>query len=136
MQRRRILRSIGVGAVALIIVVIGTAWFSYRRLWPDICHDERRFSIDAWARLGHAPMGAPDRACLVDDLLAQGVLRGRSRTQVDSLLGPAPQTLRTPEVERTYYLGPERGPFGIDSQLLVLMFDSAGRVSHVARRRD
>jgi hypothetical protein len=89
MQRRRVLRAIGLSAVALIIVAIGAALFSYRRLWPDICNDERRFSIDAWARLGHAPAGAPDRACLVDDLLAQDMLRGRSRMQVDSLLGPA-----------------------------------------------
>jgi hypothetical protein len=112
------------------MAVLGGWWF-YRQLVPDICGDRHQFSTKAWAELANPRFKDADRACVVDDLPSSGVLRGRTRAELDSLLGP-PSTggpFSTTAFERTYYLGPERGPFGIDSQWLVIEIDSLGRVT-------
>lgn len=69
----------------------------------------------------------PPRLRMVDDLLASKVLRGATRYEVEDLLGPSPDTGWPRVTEEgnsviTYYVGPERGPFGIDSEWLRISF--------------
>jgi hypothetical protein len=136
-RSRTVWRTVRRVAVASFVIVIAAAWYFYRTLFPDVCHGEHTFSLESWSRLARAHIGAPDRACVVGDLLARNVLLGRTHEQVDSLLGPTTLEPRSPALsERTYYLGPERGPFGIDSQLLIVTFDASGRVSKARLRTD
>ena len=73
---------------------------------------------------------------MVDDLLKRNLLNGRSRAQVEELLGPADNTPYFREWDLVYHLGPERGLFGIDSEWLVVRFDSADRFAECRVVRD
>ncbi len=124
------------GFVLGVVVVAGTAYLR-RQVFPDICANHTTFSTAEWMRLADPPAGGPDRACIVDDLLSRQLLRGRTRLEVNALLGPpAPGEKPDAGYEAIYYLGPERGPFGIDSQWLQLAFDSTGRVSRADLHTD
>ena len=46
------------------------------------------------------------------------------------------QTNKWKEWDLVYWLGPERGPFGVDSEWLVIKFDSSGRVQDYQIVRD
>lgn len=61
------------------------------------------------------------RLRMVDDLLRKGLLIGRSREAVKSLLGEA---TRETKDSLFYWLGPERGFLSIDSELLVVTFEN------------
>jgi hypothetical protein len=69
----------------------------------------------------------PTRLRMVDDLLARRLLDGRSRDEVEALLGPGIRP-SDPKWDLTYELGPERSCFRIDSEFLVIRLDSRGRV--------
>jgi hypothetical protein len=62
------------------------------------------------------------RVHMVDDLLRIHRLVGLSRVQLEELLGRPPATEYFPEYDYVYWLGPERGPFSIDSEWLVIKF--------------
>jgi hypothetical protein len=71
----------------------------------------------------------PTRLRMVDDLLKRNLLGGRSRTQVEELLGRADDPPYFRAWDLVYYLGPERGLMGIDSEWLVVRFDGSGKVA-------
>jgi len=72
----------------------------------------------------------PPRQQMVDDLLKSGVLSGKTRPEVDLLLGLADTTEYFRKYDMVYVLGMERNSyFGIDSEWLVIKFDDAGRVA-------
>jgi len=60
------------------------------------------------------------RVRMVDDLLRTHKLVGMSRAQLEGLLGVPPATEYFREYDYVYWLGPERGPFSIDSEWLVV----------------
>ena len=68
----------------------------------------------------------PPRLCMVDDLLASGLLNGLTKEQVIELLGP-PNSEQT--FEFYYYLGPERAVIRLDNEFLVVKFNVEGKVS-------
>lgn len=76
------------------------------------------------------------RLRMVDDLLDRHVLRGKTRGEIEALLGTPPRTNYFPEYDYVYWLGPERGFIRIDSEWLGLKFDGSGRVSKVSLLRD
>jgi hypothetical protein len=78
----------------------------------------------------------PTRLRMVDDLIAKKQLDEMARGQVASLLGPGDQTDKWKDWDLVYYLGPERGAFGIDSEWLVIRFDASGRVATYRIVRD
>jgi hypothetical protein len=86
--------------------------------------------FDSEGRRNHAlnsnPMW-PTRLRMVDDLLERHLLGGRSREEVDALLGPRIDPL-SPNWDLAYELGPERSFFRIDSEFLFIRLDSFGRV--------
>jgi hypothetical protein len=74
------------------------------------------------------------RGCMVSDLLDKHVLQGMSRADVVALIGePDPKDV-FPEYDLVYWLGPERGLIGTDSEYLVIKLDRASRVTSVELR--
>jgi hypothetical protein len=90
---------------------------------------QERFDTNAWRNhtLQGNPMW-PTRLRMVDDLLKRHLLDGRSREEVEGLLGPALHTTLFPDWDLAYRLGPERSFIRIDSEWLVVRLDSSGRV--------
>jgi hypothetical protein len=63
------------------------------------------------------------RVHMVDDLLRRHSLVGMTRAQIDELLGVPPPSNYFREYDYVYWLGQERGAFGIDSEWLVLKLE-------------
>ncbi|EJR53229.1 hypothetical protein IIM_02593 [Bacillus cereus VD107] len=77
------------------------------------------------------------RVHMVDDLLQQYKLIGKSDDEITKLLGPPTETRSLEEgITTLYYLGNERGFISIDSECLVLQFDRDGRVIDYKVQRD
>lgn len=70
------------------------------------------------------------RGCMVDDLLASRLRRGQTRASIVALLGEPPTPSRRGKFDLVYWLGPERNPFGVDSEWLVVRVDAT---EHVVR---
>jgi len=73
---------------------------------------------------------------MIDDLLRRYEFRGMTRNQVIDVLSPPaekPYDPKAPEEnwDMCYYLGLERGFFGLDDEYLVFHFDSRGKVNDV-----
>ena len=66
---------------------------------------------------------------MVDDLLRDVPLKGRTRAEVVALLGEPKPTSYFKEYDLVYWLGPERGLMSIDSEWLVIRLDSLGVVA-------
>jgi hypothetical protein len=75
------------------------------------------------------------RLRMADSFLATQQPVGKSRDQIVQLLGEPDDTPYFREYDMVYYLGPERGPFPVDSEWLVLNL-SDGVVSEAKLARD
>lgn len=93
---------------------------------PYTGRSKTEFTQAAWAAAVHDDQGA--RYLMVDDLLAKHPLIGRTRGEVESLLGPLIPPTEYPGGAWCYYLGPEDHPFSVDNAWLELEFDSMDRV--------
>jgi hypothetical protein len=87
----------------------------------------RAFDTSVWQDEASIAKGA--RLAMADRLLANGLLIGMSRAEVVGQLGEPPPTAYFSDWDLVYWLGPERGYMGIDSEWLVLRLDSDGRVA-------
>lgn len=107
---------------------------------PDLSEYLRRTDFDSQAwKAAAGQSGIPrteDRLTMVDDLLDSGVLDDKSLSEVLELLGPDDGPEGTGygagyfrNWDLVYWLGTERGFIGIDSEWLVVKFDSTDRVS-------
>jgi hypothetical protein len=92
------------------------------------CKGHEHFDARIWrdSASTYGPLAL--RGCMVDDLLASGSLRGETRASVIALLGEPSASSRMGRFSLVYWLGPERNPFGVDSELLVVRVDATGRV--------
>jgi hypothetical protein len=88
-----------------------------------------RFDRAAWSDSARIYSSEAIRGCMVDDLLAHTDFRGQPRIQVVKLLGEPRRTEYFPEYDLVYWLGPERGLAGIDSEWLAIKLNAAGRVT-------
>lgn len=68
------------------------------------------------------------RQQMLDDLLDEHRLAGRSRADVVRLLGEPLRTGYFRDWDLVYWLGPERGLMSVDSEWLVLRLDQEDRV--------
>jgi hypothetical protein len=121
--------SAAVGAAALVLLFFESPipdWFR-----------TRSFDSETWIT---APLERSEaRVWMVDDLL-QRPLVGMQVEDVDALLGPDECSRRPGEArrygDREWYLGPERGFFRVDSEMLILDLDEAGTVARAWIYRD
>jgi hypothetical protein len=65
---------------------------------------------------------------MADGLLRSQTLLGKSRTEIEALLGPPTSTDKFRDSGLAYWLGPERGFISIDYEWLTLNFDQTGKV--------
>jgi hypothetical protein len=76
---------------------------------------------------------------MADDLIGRRILNGMTEVQVIELLGRLADRMilaGTSTCQISYYLGPVRGPFGIDSETLCIECGTDGRVSRSWIDRD
>ena len=132
---------------ALLVCLVGyLAWFWFLRweLDPKVPggwiytrrEHQNRVSFDSekwklprstneWPRTALLPI----RIRMVDHLLAHHEFKGKSREEVEKLLGPKTKTEYFSDWDLVYYLGPGRyGDAVGDSEWLVFRFDTASRV--------
>jgi hypothetical protein len=78
----------------------------------------------------------PRQRMLAD--LMRKVLPGKSRTEIEALLGPSLDSpyFRASGRDLIYFLGPERGLISIDSEWLLIWLDAQGRFKEARLARD
>lgn len=94
------------------------------------------FESSSWKNPDLVESEDPIRIRMVDDLIRNRRLDGRSREDVEKMLGkPAkPEDLR--EFDLVYWLGPDRVAMGTDSEWLAISFDDRGVVREYGIVRD
>lgn len=97
-------------------VAVSWFWFPGRALDPVAWQDEAQI----WQGV---------RLKMADRMVARSTLVGKSRAEVVALLGEPTPTAKFADWDLVYWLGPERGWFGIDSEWLVLRLGPDGRVA-------
>lgn len=112
-------------ALALPYLLIGGA-VSYEASGEYLARTS--FDREAWRDSARVYSANPVRSRMVHDLLRRHDLKGMTRAEVVSLLGDPDSTLYLREWDMVYWLGPERGIFGIDSEWLGLRLGRHGRV--------
>jgi hypothetical protein len=125
---------IAVGAFVVGLVVAAFAfWQAYSRsrsqLSESRCDGHEKFVRSEWMDTTKAFGRLAVRGCMVDDLLSVHELVGLTRDSVVALIGEPPPTEYFKEFDLVYWLGPERGLIGIDSEWLVIRLDRQRRVS-------
>jgi hypothetical protein len=97
----------------------------------------RSFDSVVWkSSLSENSLANPVRLRMVDSLLRRHRLVGMSRAEIAALLGTPHPTEYFRNYDLVYWLGPERGFISIDSEWLVIRFDSNDRVAEARIVRD
>ncbi len=138
MTLRRIL-TVAIGVPVVLLVLYLLVFGAFFTVGPAAENYSQRVAFDApsWrARSLDQDVKWPTRLRMIDDLMGKRRLDGLSPPDVLALLGPADQTSKWKEWDLVYWLGPERGPFGVDSEWLVIKFDSSGAVQNYQIVRD
>ena len=86
------------------------------------------FDSSGWQDSARVFSQDPIRIRMVDDLLERHELDEMTRAEVVALLGEPDKTPYFREWDMVYWLGPERGLMGIDSEWLVLRLDEHHQV--------
>ena len=125
--------------IAALVVVMALAvsgvslWRAYSaargQLSESRCDGHTAFERAQWMDTTLARGKLAIRGCMVDDLLGAHELRGMTRAQVVALIGEPDRSDLFPEFDMVYWLGPQRGLIGIDSEYLVLKLDKQDRVT-------
>lgn len=124
LRRRNITRSL---AFAVGNGMVYMALFFYLFLWPSFQEyfNRQEFDSNLWKNEKFTTEDQPLRQRMVHDLLKRYELIGMNRSQIDELLGPTAAPAANGDfqgVDYVYWLGPERGFFGIDSEFLRIKF--------------
>ncbi|HET9426126.1 MAG TPA: hypothetical protein VFO55_12195 [Gemmatimonadaceae bacterium] len=122
-------------AVVAGVVAAFSMWQAYRTARSELsesrCDGYTTFVQSQWMDTTLSLGRAAVRGCMVDDLLARHPLRGKTRAEVVALIGEPTEKELFREYDMVYWLGPERGLIGTDSEFLVIRLDAAGRVTTV-----
>ncbi len=111
-------RAWALGAAVIIAAVTVAVWHMW---FPGHAFNPAGWQADA-------EVGSGVRQQMADRLLARGTLIGLTREEAVGLLGEPPATGYFSDWDLVYWLGPERGFIGIDSEWLVLRLGADGRV--------
>ena len=97
----------------------------------------QEFDQNLWEQSAELNRGSRyPRLEMADRLVAEGTLRSKNRDEVVRMLGEPPKTDYFRDWDVVYWLGPERRFMGIDSEWLVIRFDSQGQVAKYEIVRD
>jgi len=131
-------RWIQIAALAMVVAVSIAGYAAWRvyagargQLSESRCDGHGTFVRSDWMDSTMTKGKLAVRGCMVDDLLDRHELRGMTRAQVIELIGEPDATRDLPEYDLVYWLGPERGLIGTDSEYLVMKVDKANRVTSV-----
>ena len=128
MGRRKVLI-----AVAVFAGVLGVAAVAYS---PPSQHP-LAFDAAVWAQGEQVPFSSDaPRLRMADGLVASGVLIGKTRMDVEAMLGPPTKTNKFKSYDLVYWLEGERGYISIDSEWLVVRFANVGTAREVRIVRD
>ncbi len=127
-------------AAVLGLACLPVLWLVGSAAVKDRWH-RRAFDADLWLHqeLTKYDPHWPPRLCMADDLVRRRILPGKTEAEVIELLGPSTNRMAlsgAATFELSYYLGPERGPFGIDSETLCIDVGKDGKVSRQWIHRD
>jgi outer membrane protein assembly factor BamE (lipoprotein component of BamABCDE complex) len=132
---RKLLRIAAMAAVAALVIGGYSAWRAYTaarsQLSESRCDGHEQFIRSQWMDTALVRSRLAIRGCMVDDLLDTHELRGMTRAQVVALIGEPDSTRDFPEYDMVYWLGPQRGLIGTDSEYLAMKLDKARRVRSV-----
>ncbi|WP_049761603.1 hypothetical protein [Candidatus Korobacter versatilis] len=123
----------------MVLVVSSPALLLFGRLEYDSVKERRHrlpFESRAWNDPAQIDGSDPVRIRMVDDLISSRRLDGLTRNEVEQLLGERTVSDTFAHHSLTYWLGPERGFMGIDSEWLAIDFGTDGRVSKYQIVRD
>jgi hypothetical protein len=109
-----------------VVAVAAVTW----ALWPS----GRPFDPVTWNDKTQVEAGI--RLAMADRIVSRRMLSGKTRPEVIAMLGEPPKTDYFSDWDLVYWLGPERGFISIDSEWLVVRFDSNNRVSEYRIVRD
>lgn len=115
----------GVAALALPYFLVGGA-IAYEAGGEYLARTP--FNSAAWQDSARVFSEEPVRLRMVDDLLGRHKLDEMTRAEVVALLGEPDKTPYFKEWGMVYWLGPERGLIGMDSEWLVLRLDEYQQV--------
>lgn len=73
-----------------------------------------------------------ERFRLAEGLLSWGTFRGKSRDEIQAIMGVPEQTDYFSDWDEVYVLGPERGWLSIDHEWLVVNYDDQGKAIEAA----
>ncbi len=120
--------------VLLLLAFLIFGYFLYQRIF----FGPTEFNREVWLKgEKHEFSSDAPRLRMADGLIESGVLLGTSRAQIDAMLGAQTDTQYFREhYEYVYWLGAERDWISIDSEWLVLKFDSKGTVVEAGIGRD
>jgi hypothetical protein len=115
-------------------------WVIGSEVFQDWRH-RQAFDADRWQRQGFSKYDPdwPPRLCMADHLIGGRILLGKTEAQVIALLGRPTDRMTTAGTSASllsYYLGPERGLFRIDSETLCIEVGTDGKVSRQWIHRD
>jgi hypothetical protein len=124
MNSKRSLRfAILIPILGIIALLGGGAWF----VFGDPMRNRQEFDSVAWQSTQRRVDGV--RVRMVDDLLRRHDFRGLSRVDVTAILGEPDKTNHFRNWDMVYFLGPERGFMGVDSEWLVFRLDELNRAA-------
>ena len=142
-MNRKLIGEIGLAAVVvgsslglcLLLLALFFAGFLFRDS-PEDYVSRRNFDPVAWQDSTRVFSEETIRLQMIDDLLRRHSFEEMTRSGVVGLLGEPEDTPYFHEYDLVYWLGPERGPFGIDSEWLIFKLDSNGTVKELKTATD
>lgn len=108
----------------VLITILGMILPLYCFVLLGINEYKYNFTVEKWIK------SPEERVYMVDNLLSDYELRGKTKEEVSKLLGkPTPNAYYKEHSNIVYRLGIERGFIRIDSEWLVIWFNSSGKVA-------
>ncbi len=117
-------------AAGLLYLAVGVGLMIGVPTVDDYRH-RQRFDAPAWRLDQGQDRKWPTRLAMATDLVKSRILMGKTKGEILELLGPETETANWKDWGIVYWLGPERGFMGIDSEWLVVRYGSDGRAREV-----
>ncbi|WP_375089793.1 hypothetical protein ACDZ29_02830 [Peribacillus sp. RS7] len=115
----------------IVLSSLGFSLLFYSVVMLGVNEYESRFTTERWLNDDEG------RVYLVDDLMNDHELIGKTKEEVTTLLGPPTETEYFKEKDNVvFYLGAERGIIRMDSEWLVIWFDGSDKAVKLELRTD